>query len=381
MIGLDARLQSYRAGGISEHIARLVEGYREIGQDRDITVLRHAKPPLTADYGPRGLASRTLITPPHHRLENVLVPLELLPARLDMLHSPDTVLPRWWLGRGVITVHDVAFLRRPELVTDESRRYYGQIHRSVQQAKRIIVVSDYTRRELLALTDADADRVRVVPNALHPRYRPASDPDADTAAAARYGLTGPFILFVSTIEPRKNIGVLLQAFRLLLDRDLSLSEDPGPALVLVGADGWHSADVYGTAAELGLLVQDDDLGSGRARFLDYVPYDDLVSLYRCATVVAHPALDEGFGLTVLEAMACGAPVVVADAGSLPEVAGEAALRVLPHDPAAWADALARLLADAALRTELGAVGLIQARGFTAARMAKATRDVYAETLA
>lgn len=429
MIGLDARLQSYRAGGISEHIARLVEGFQAIGQADDLLVLRHRKPLVTSDYGPRGLASRVLFTPPHHRCENALLPLELMTAGLDLLHAPDTVLPRWWRRPGVITVHDVAFLRRPEIVTAESRRYYGQIHRSVRQAERIIVVSDYTRRELLALTAAPAEHVRVIPNALHPRFKPAgaavgapgaSPPDraSDLAAARRYGLTGRFVLFVSTIEPRKNIGLLLAAFRRLVDDLPGRGDDDGLTLALVGADGWHSADVYAAARELGLLAAGDPLprsvaettdsaapsdldphrsdgaappvsgghgpasrGRGRARFLGFVPYDDLASLYRSAAVVAHPALDEGFGLTVLEAMACGAPTITSSTSSLPEVAGDAAVLVDPEDVEALGTAMVNVLSDQALRQRLRTRGFERARLFTWQRAAWRTSALYRELCA
>jgi glycosyltransferase involved in cell wall biosynthesis len=367
-IGIDARLGAYRGGGIAEHVRRLVEGLAALDLDERVVLLAHRRSPPN---GAAPLETRRLRTPPHHRLEDLALPLELAPARLDLLHSPDVVPPRLWRRPSVITVHDVAFLRRPELLTVESRRYYGRVQRAVRQAARVIVVSEHTRRELLARTNADPERVRVIHNAVHPRFRQPADPDADRAVIRRLGLAEPYLLFVSTIEPRKNVMTLLDAYRLLLDR-LPEGERAVPTLVLAGADGWHSRPVYDHAQALGL--------GGHARFLGWVDAADLPALYRRATLLAHPALDEGFGLTPVEAMAAGTPVVVSDAGSLPEVVADAGLRVAPSDPAAWCTALGRLLDDGALRADFAARGRARAARFTRARMAVATLAVYREAL-
>jgi glycosyltransferase involved in cell wall biosynthesis len=364
-IGIDARLRAYRSGGIAEHVTRLIEGLAALDAPERIVVCEHRR----AGHAPSGppFEVRRLWTPPHHVLEGWTLPVELAPARLDLWHAPDVVVPRAWRGGSVATVHDVAFLRHPELLAADSLRYYRNVHRSVRQADRIIVVSDYTRRELVALTAVDAGKVRVVPNAVHPRYAAPGDPSGDAAVVRTRGLTEPYILFVSTIEPRKNIVTLLSAYRALL------ADGRAVTLALAGADGWHSAPVYAAVRDLGV--------EGRAHFLGHVPGADLAALYRCAAVLAHPALDEGFGLTPLEAMAAGTPVVVSDAGSLPEVVGDAALRVPPDDPVAWATALRRVLDNSSLARTLAAAGRRRAAEFTIDRMASATLAVYREVLA
>lgn len=413
-IGIDARLRAYRAGGIAEHVSRLIGGLAGLDTDAAFVVLDHRRaPPAGGAAGPaaagRALERHRLFTPPHHRLEGWSLPIELWLLRLDLLHSPDVVPPRAWRGASVVTIHDVAFLRRPEFLTADSLRYYagtadrawiegwvrardarvagaaspgaaggggdggnrgrppaGGVFRAVRRADAIVVVSDHTRRELVALTDVDPARIHVVPNAVHPRYGAAGDPAADAAVAADLGLARPFILFVSTIEPRKNVVTLLGAFRRLLDGGAAVD------LVLAGADGWHSKAVYATARDL-------DLG-GRARFLGFVPDDTLAALYRRAAVLAHPAHDEGFGFTPAEAMAAGTPVVVSDAGSLPEVVGDAGLRVPPADAAAWATALARVLGDPALAGRLRAAGRARAARFTPEIQARGTLAAYAAAL-
>lgn len=359
-IGVDARLRAYRGGGIATHVACLLAGLAAIDPPEEIVVLAHRRE--TAAGGP--FATRRLATPPHHRLEGWTLPLELLPARLQLLHAPDFVVPHAWPGASVATIHDLAFLRHPEFLTADSRRYYGQVHAAIQKADRLIAVSEHTRREILALTGAEAGRIRVVANAVHPRYSAAGDATADAAVTHRLSLRTPFILFVSTIEPRKNVITLLEAFRRLVD------SGRGESLALVGADGWHSGEVYRRAEVLGL--------TGRAQFLGFVPDAELAALYRSAAVLAHPALDEGFGLTPLEAMASGTPTVVADAGSLPELVDQAALRVPPQDVAAWAAALARVLDSPALAAELAAAGRRRAANYSTSRMARETMEVYRE---
>lgn len=366
---------------------RLPAGHR-------VTRLVHRRGPR------RGSGVAALWTPPHHRLEGYTLPVEIaLAGGADLLHSPDFILPRLWRGAAVATVHDLAFLRQPELVTGQSRRYYGQVHASVRRADAVIAVSEHTRRELLALTAVDPAKVHVVPNAIPRRFFAPGDPDGDAAVLRQLGIAPPFVLFVGTIEPRKNVIVLLEAFHRLLAGGRRVQ------LVLAGADGWHSAPIYARAAELGLgggiggargggqgdprrldggarlIEPGDPPAPAPAVFLGRLPDADVRALYRTTAVLAHPALDEGFGLTPLEAMAAGTPAVVADAGALPEVAGDGALLAPPDDPAAWAAALGRLLDDPARRAELGAAGRERAAEFTEARMAAATWAVYEVALA
>lgn len=380
-VGIDVRLRAYRLGGIASYGAMLLEGLAALpeltGPDRSVrvTAIEHVRGrgaiahsgPIT----PTPIASRFVRTPPHHRMEDFALPLELaIGPRLDLLHSPDFIVPLAWRGIAVATVHDLAFLRHPEYLTGESRRYYGRVHRSLKRAERVIAVSDHTRRELLALTDVDPDRVRVVHNALRPEIASQVGAPRDAALEAKAlestGLRRPFILFVSTIEPRKDAETLLHAFRRLLDegRDLDLA--------LVGSDGWKSESVYATWRALGL--------EARAHFIGRCDAETLPALYQAAELLAHPARDEGFGLTPLEAMALGTPTIVSDAGALPEVAGDAALRVPPGDVAAWAAAIGRVLDDPALAARLRQAGPERAASFTLERMARGTLAVYREAL-
>lgn len=362
-IGIDARLRAYRGGGIASHVNCLLEGLARLDPPEEIVVLAHRR-----DRAPTpAFSRRRLFTPPHHRFEGLALPLELCPARLDLLHSPDFIVPAMWRGASVATIHDLSFLRWGNLLTPESRRYYDQVHRSISAAERVIAVSEYTRREIENLTAVDPSRIRVVHNAVHPRFSAPADTGADDARLRSLAVERPFILFVSTIEPRKNVMTLLRAMALVAESGHDVR------LVLAGADGWQSGEVYAAAAKLAV--------SQPPLFLGFVGEEELASLYRNAALLAHPALDEGFGLTPLEAMATGTPAVVSDAGSLPEVVGEAALRVPPLDPRGWADAIVQLLDSSALAAEMSRAGRRRARCFTVEKMAAATIAVYREALA
>ena len=274
--------------------------------------------------------------------------------------------PAWGPWRSVVTVHDLAFLRFPETHTAESRAYYAAAGPSAARAHRVIAVSQQTARDLTDLLGVDPARIRVVYEAAGTGYAPR--PRADLLPlAARLGFDPerPYVLFVGTLEPRKNVPLLLAAFaRSAAARDTQL--------LLVGGRGWLDAPIFDAHRSLGL--------GDRARFLGPLPEGDLSVLYSHAAMVALPSLYEGFGLVVLEAMACGAPVVSSNAGPLPEVVGDAGLLLPPDNVAPWADALDRVLRDDALRADLRTRGLERARAFTWERAARETLAVYREAL-
>jgi glycosyltransferase involved in cell wall biosynthesis len=302
-------------------------------------------------------------------LERLALPAELLGRghRPALLHSVDHVAPAWGPWRSVVTVHDLAFLRLPETHTAESRRYYAQTAASVQRAARVIAVSHATARDLVELLGADPARVRVVHNAAAEVFYPRSE-GALQALAAQLGtpLPRPYLLFVGTIEPRKNLPLLLEALALLVQHlDVHL--------VVAGRPGWLEQDSLAAVGRLGL--------DGRVTFVGSLAEEPLAVLYSHAAVLAYPSLYEGFGLPLVEAMACGAPVVSSDAGPMPEVVGDAAVLLPPTDPRAWADALGRVLSDPATAAELRLRGIARAAEFSWARAARETRAVYAEALA
>jgi glycosyltransferase involved in cell wall biosynthesis len=260
--------------------------------------------------------------------------------RLDVLHCPSFRAPLRSPVPLVVTVHDLAVLRHPEVFNRWSRTYgRALVPRVVRAADRVIAVSEFTRRELVELVGVDEDRIRVVPNAVDAPF------GAEGAAAA-----GDYVLAVGTIEPRKNLARLFEAMRGV---ELELR--------LVGERGWGESDV---------VVQ-----LHRFRSLGRVSDETLASLYRGARVFVYPSLYEGFGLPVLEAMASGTPVVTSRGGALEELTGGAAVVVDPLDPSSIRAGIEEALARA---DELRAAGLDRARRFSWRASAEATADVYRE---
>jgi glycosyltransferase involved in cell wall biosynthesis len=368
VIAIDARLLGY-AAGIARYTSLLAEALCRLQGPERYVILR-GRLARRERVGTNTALQRRILTPPHHRLERWTLPLELIarPPRPALLHSVDHVAPAWRAWRSVVTLHDLAFVLYPETHTAASRAYYAATGESVRHAERVIAVSQRTASDAVRLLGVDPARVRVVPEAAAPVFTPR--PDAEfQQLAQRLGLPleprRPYALFVGTLEPRKNLPLLLHAFA-LVRRELDAE------LWLVGARGWLDEPIFAAHASSGL--------ADAARFLGQLSSDDLAVLYSHAGVFVLPSLYEGFGLPVLEAMACGAPVVCSNAGPLPEVADDAALLLLPEDPAAWASAILALLTDPHRANALRQRGFARAASFSWQRTALATREVYREAL-
>lgn len=361
-IGIDARLVYYRQAGISQYTIRLLDEFAAMGADDEFIVLQSRKH-RSQLVSAANFQRRGLWTPPHHRFEQILLPLELAAVDLDVLHSPDFIPPFRRKCRSVITIHDLNFLLYPHFLTPESASYYGQIDQAVRQCDYIIAVSESTKRDIIQLTGAPEDKISVVHEAAHPIYRPLQDEAFIRQAKTRLGISRKFILFVSTIEPRKNVPTLLMAYKQLLD-----SYHAEVDLVLAGEKGWLFGEVFALVDKLGL--------GERVRFLGRVSPEDLLGLYNAAQLLVHPAFYEGFGLPPLEAMACGTPVVASNTSSLPEVVGDAALLVEPTDVDGMTVALWRVLSDGALRQQMSDKGLKRASMFSWRRAAIETMVIY-----
>jgi glycosyltransferase involved in cell wall biosynthesis len=368
VIALDARLVGY-AAGIARYAVLLAEGLANLDGPEQYLILRGRHDRATRLGGPKALQRRAL-TPPHHRLERFTLPLELVARspRPALLHSLDHVTPAWGPWRRVVTLHDLAFLLYPGTHTDASRAYYAATGESVRRAERVIAVSQRTASDAVRLLGVDPARIRVVHEAAAPGFSPRPR-DALVPLAKRLGFdphpSRPYILSVGTLEPRKNVPLLLEAFALL-------RRHVDAQLLIVGARGWLDEPIFAAHARSGV--------GDAARFVGRLGEEDLAVLYSHAGVFVLPSLYEGFGLPLLEAMACGAPVVSSNAGPLPEVAGDAAVLLPPEDPAAWASALLDVLSDDGLSAELRRRGFARAQSYSWERAALATRDVYREAL-
>ncbi len=361
-IGIDARLIFYRPGGIAEYTRHLIYELAGLDSCNDYLILHHLRDRNTKRPGPNTARVNTL-TPCHHRLEQWTFGLELLPHRLDILHTPDVIPPRYGARRHVVTIHDLHFMHYPQFMTASSRRHYrGQIHRAVRHADHILVSSHATMRDLMALLDVAPEKVTVHMLGVDEGFRPLPEETVKTVRA-RLGLPEIYVLFVGTFEPRKNIPGLLDAYHHLRQQLAS-----APPLVLVGRRGWLYDEIF---AHVDTLKLRDAI-----IWLENAAYADLPAIYNGAAMLVLPSHYEGFGLTALEAMACGTPPIVSNRSSLPEVVGEAGILVEPDDPLAIADAMQRLLADTALHENLREAGIARAATFTWRKTAEIVLNVY-----
>ncbi len=290
----------------------------------------------------------------------------------QLMHCPDFVPPRFRLMRAVVNVQDLAFLKFPDtvLLTEESKRYYGQVPWAAHNAEALIALSHSARDDLVNILHVNPNKIAVIPAAAAEQFKPPTDfHEAQRAAARAHGLPAPedggYILFVSTIEPRKNLPTLLEAYSLMRDQG---RVRPLPALAVAGSEGWLFEKVYGRIEELGLAE--------KVRLLGGVPDTALVGLYQGARAFALPSLYEGFGLPALEALACGVPVLASSSGSLPEVVGDAGILLDPHDVDAWASQLEQVLLDDQEAEKLRETGPKQAATFSWQRAACQTWELY-----
>jgi len=289
--------------------------------------------------------------------------LDRVVGDVDVFHGTDHLLPPFKRTAAVLTVHDLSHLHVPRTHLPMNRTFLDiMLPRFVRAADVILAVSESTRRDVIATYGVDADRVRTTHLGVGPLYAPPA-PARVAEVRARHGLPARYLLGVGTLEPRKNLKTLLAAFAAIGAKDLGL--------VLVGPRGWRIEEALG-GRDLPAGVRD------RVVLTGFVPEDDLPALYGGAEAFAYPSLFEGFGLPVLEAMACGAAVVASDTTSLPEVVGDAGILVPPTDVDAWVSALRALLDDAGLRARLGDAARARAARFTWEATAAVTRRAYEE---
>jgi glycosyltransferase involved in cell wall biosynthesis len=361
-IGIDARLVYYHQQGIGQYIMRLTQALAQLDRDDQFTLFtsRKDKTPIVDQSN---FKRQKLWTPSHHRFEPTALSIELAPYSLDVLHSPDFIPPARTRAKSVITVHDLAFLLFPDFLTRPSAHYYSRVDIAAHKANHIIAVSESTKRDTMRLLGVPLEKITVIPEAAHPIFTPVNNEAPLERIRAKYGLPKDFILFVGTIEPRKNLPTLLRAFRRMRDNYKTQA-----VLAIAGHRGWLVEEVDQTLAELKL--------GDSVQFLGGVANEELVYLYNAARLFVFPSHYEGFGLPPLEAMACGTPVVASNVSSLPEVVGDAALLITPEDVDGLAVAMWRVLSDENLRRDLRAKGLKRAQTFSWERAARATLEVY-----
>jgi glycosyltransferase involved in cell wall biosynthesis len=369
---LDASAVPPLRGGVGRYVDELVARLPKLGVDMAVACQPRDVELYSASVGRSNItAVAAWASSPAQRLvwEQVGLPRAIRSHRPDIVHSPHYTMPLTNSGsRGpiqVVTCHDATFFSDPELHLAVKARFFTRWTRfSSRHANALIVPSQATKGELMRAVNADPDRIRVIPYGVdHERFRRPSVEEV-REAGTWLGLApdAPFVAFLGTLEPRKNVPGLVRAYI------ASCSSMPvPPALVLAGGAGWDS-EIDAALAEVPSHLRVIRPG--------FVPNDVLPGLLGGAEIVAYPSFGEGFGLPVLEAMACGAAVLTTDRLSLPEVGGDAVAYARSPGVADLATALSELLADPAARKALGAAALTRAATFGWTQTARGHRDVY-----
>lgn len=373
-IGLDGKILTLRAGGTGRYAINLTRAMlaQAAAHHPDLEFVIFTGPQTSREVMKelRGTCDECFLSARSSALRWLaLVPAALRRLRVDVFHGMDHVgIPLVGrTGKYVVTVHDVIPLILPETFTRRHRAIVRvALARIRRKADRVIVPSHTVKRDVVRYAGVPEDRVVVTPEGCEPRFRPVSSEGAMRDVAARYGLPSRYLLAVGTLEPRKNLTALLDAFARLLRCG---AVDPDLRLVLAGARGWLDEPIFRTVRSLGL--------EPAVHFPGFIDDDDLPAVYSGAALFVFPSLYEGFGLPPLEAMACGVPVVTSNVSSMPEVAGDAAMLVDPRDVDGLAAAIARVLRDRALRARLRVAGITRARQFSWEATARRTLDAYA----
>jgi glycosyltransferase involved in cell wall biosynthesis len=354
-IAIDYTPALRQRAGIGRFTRSLVEALVDVDHTNHYTLFNAGGPAVGRSWPPNvvprsvAVAPRTL-TVAWHRL-HLPLPVERFVGECDIYHSTDYTLPPRARAAGIVTIHDLSFLRYPQFADRDLAAFLRrEVPRSVAHATHVLADSESTKRDLIELLDVPSSKVSVVPGGVDATFHPVRDTHRMEEVRQRYGLPERFILFVGTIEPRKNLARLISAYALLRrGRSIALG------LVLAGGRGWLSEDIFER-------VEKEQLADS-VRFTGYVPEEDLPALYSMADLFVFPSLYEGFGLPPLEAMACGTPVVVSNNSSLPEAVGEAAVLFDAGDEDALARAMALVLDDALLQARLRKLGLQQAKRY------------------
>lgn len=282
----------------------------------------------------------------------------------DLFFFPNFVCwPLLWTKRSVVVVHDVSFLTTPDTMVARHQWYLKRaVPGSIARATRVVTISENSKRQIIEHYGTDPAKIDVVTPALdHTIYRPVAE-EAVAATSRRYGITGPYLLFVGTLEPRKNIDGIIRAYLAL-----PAATRDEYQLVLAGGRGWRDAEIYQLIATI---------PSEQVVLPGYVAEADMAALYTGATLYLYPSHYEGWGMQILEAMACGTPVITANNSSLPEAGGGAAVYVNSRDGRALTSAITDLLGHPAKRAAMTKRGFTHAQKFTWERSAQCLRDSF-----
>lgn len=366
--------QTYRNAGVSRYTYTLLEALdRYSGDNMTYTVFVSSAEAAAASASPFGRSPRMRLEParwsttsPVSRIawEQARMPARIRAVGAQVFHAPVNVLPELLPCPAVVTIHDLAFVRYPEYFPPARRIYQRTFtQRSARAASLIVADSESTRQDIIATFGAEPERVCVIYPTVSPDFHPIDDVATLAAFRARHDLPERYLLYLGTLEPRKNLMTLVEAYARLR------AEVPdAPPLILAGAKGWYYEPLFARARALGL--------DRYVTFAGYVSREEQALWYAGAALFLYPSLYEGFGLPVAEALACGVPTITTNVSSLPEVAGPIAAQVSPTDAGMLAHAMRDALTDQTLRARVVVEGPQWTQKFSMSRLARRYVEVY-----
>lgn len=350
-IAIDMQATAGQATGFGRYVSQITKSLKLVAPP-DISFLEINK------------VKKNLRTPTRIIWDQIGLPLTAAVKHPDLLFVPAFSAPLIWPGKMIVTCHDLIGSLFPENFSRSAKLYWHDLlPYSLKRADQIITISESTKKDIIRLTGISEVKIAVIPLATDEIFKPCEDLQLVDKVKKTFQLNKPYCLAVGTIEPRKNLPFLVEAFAHAKSADYDL--------VIVGKKGWDMGKLYQT-------IQQSHLRD-RVKILEYVPESDLPILYSAATALLFPSLYEGFGLPILEAMACGTPVIASTASSIPEVGGEAILYADPKDSLAWSDNISQILNDRTKRQNLRALGLKRAQQFSWERTARATLKLFINT--
>jgi glycosyltransferase involved in cell wall biosynthesis len=367
-IAIDIRLLGSieKAGGY-QHIYNLVSNLLSVDSQNDYTLLSAFK----GFSGNRDIGSQ-FIYRFSGRLSKLLldklsVPIECIMGKIDIFHGPYFFIPNRLRCKSVMTIHDLMALKHPEFLEAEGVVYYKKrIYSSIKRADAIIAVSDFTKGEIVEFLDIPEEKIRVIHNGISTKFQNINDNNKIEDVKDKYGLKGQqYLLFVGNIEPKKNIETLIYAYIQL--RNETIYKYP---LLIVGNKTWHFQKIWEIVKKLN--------AENNIIFTGVVDDEDLPFLYNGAEIFIFPSLFEGFGLPVIEAMACGIPVIASNRASIPEIVNDAALLIDPLNRQEIAEAMYEVISNTKLKKRLIEKGLKQSQNFSWKKTAIETLKLYYE---
>lgn len=379
-IAVDGEACLYARAGISRYIMMLLEQLVGCSADhytlflpglyfRRRAVRELLCRELRSRYRPQDLEIRSAAQIPRNILQYIWTRtrrprVDLWLKNIDVYHGTNLFVPPLKKPRGVLTIHDLFPLTHPQFFVPGTRRWCREsLTSSIRYCQRVIADSQYAKEEFLRIFKYPEDHIHVVPLAANPLFRRIEKSEKLEKLRSKLGLPAHFVLSVGTLEPRKNLAGLIRAFAYAKDR---LPRDC--ELVITGSHGWLYDSVFSAVEKTEL--------HGRVRFTGFLEDEDLVGVYNLASCIAYPSFGEGFGLPILEGMACGTPVITGNNTSLKEVAGDAACLVDVADQASLADSLVRFIVDSDQRKRYSALGLERSKLFSWERTARETHKIY-----